>query len=352
MSPFNSKVAAAVFSGALFTGALAMSTSLTSTAAFAEPVLENTTQEFIDVLSASGGPAIYTLTPAEARNVLAGAQSGEVAKPAVDITDTVFGVGPTGATKVRIIRPAGNTDRLPVIVYFHGAGWVMGDTGTHDRLVRELAVRANAALVFVDYERSPEARYPIAIEQDYAVTKYVAEHGEQLNIDPTRLAIAGDSVGGNMTAVVSLLAQERKGPEITAQVLFYPVTDADFDNGSYTEFANGPWLTEPAMEWFWNQYLPEGVDRTDPKITPIHASADQLAGQAPALVITAENDVLRDEGEAYARKLSQAGVDVTVTRYNGTIHDFVMLNALADTPAAKGAIAQAGQYLRTALHGD
>lgn len=150
MSPFNSKVAAAVVSGAL-----ALSTSLTSTAAFAEPVLENTTQEFIDVLSASGGPAIYTLTPAEARNVLAGAQSGDVAKPAIDITDTVFGVGPTGATKVRIIRPAGNTDRLPVIVYFHGAGWVMGDTGTHDRLVRELAVRANAALVFVDYERSP-----------------------------------------------------------------------------------------------------------------------------------------------------------------------------------------------------
>lgn len=341
MSPFKSKVAAA---------ALALTTSLASTAAIANPVLEPATQNFINVLEASGGPAIYTLTPAEARNVLAGAQSGEVAKPAVDITDTVFAVGPTGETKVRIIRPAGNTDRLPVIVYFHGAGWVMGDTGTHDRLVRELAVRANAALVFVDYERSPEVRYPYAIEQDYAVTKYVAEHGEQLNIDPTRLAIAGDSVGGNMTAVVSLLAEERGGPEITTQVLFYPVTDADFGNGSYTEFANGPWLTKPAMEWFWNQYLPEGVDRTDPKITPIHASADQLSGQAPALVITAENDVLRDEGEDYARKLTEAGVDVTVTRYNGTIHDFVMLNALADTPAAKAAIAQAGQYLHDALH--
>ena len=192
-------------------------------------------------------------TPAEARDVLSGAQSGEIAKPAVDITDTTFAVGPTGATKVRIIRPQGNQDRLPVIVYFHGAGWVMGDTGTHDRLVRELSVRANAALVFVDYERSPEARYPVAIEQDYAVTKYVAEHSEQLNVDPTRLAIAGDSVGGNMTAVVSLLAQERGGPDITAQVLFYPVTDADFDNGSYTSFANGPWLTKPAMDWFWNQ---------------------------------------------------------------------------------------------------
>jgi acetyl esterase len=342
MSPLKTKVASA---------AIALTTALSANTALADPVLEPTTQKFIDALSASGGPAIYSLTPAEARDVLSGAQSGEIAKPAVDITDTTFAVGPTGATKVRIIRPQGNTDRLPVIVYFHGAGWVMGDTGTHDRLVRELSVRANAALVFVDYERSPEARYPVAIEQDYAVTKYVAEHSEQLNVDPTRLAIAGDSVGGNMTAVVSLLAQERGGPDISAQVLFYPVTDADFDNGSYTEFANGPWLTKPAMDWFWNQYLPEEIDRTDPKITPIHATADQLSGQAPALVITAENDVLRDEGEAYARKLSQAGVDVTVTRYNGTIHDFVMLNALADTPAAKGAIAQAGQYLHTALHG-
>ena len=342
MSPLKTKVASA---------AIALTTALSANTALADPVLEPTTQKFIDALSASGGPAIYSLTPAEARDVLSGAQSGEIAKPAVDITDTTFAVGPTGATKVRIIRPQGNTDRLPVIVYFHGAGWVMGDTGTHDRLVRELSVRANAALVFVDYERSPEARYPVAIEQDYAVTKYVAEHSEQLNVDPTRLAIAGDSVGGNMTAVVSLLAQERGGPDITAQVLFYPVTDADFDNGSYTEFANGPWLTKPAMDWFWNQYLPEGIDRTDPKITPIHATSEQLSGQAPALVITAENDVLRDEGEAYARKLSQAGVDVTVTRYNGTIHDFVMLNALADTPAAKGAIAQAGQYLHTALHG-
>ncbi|HBU98985.1 alpha/beta hydrolase [Thalassospira lucentensis] len=342
MSPLKTKVASA---------AIALTTALSANTALADPVLEPTTQKFINALSASGGPAIYTLTPAEARDVLSGAQSGEIAKPAVDITDTTFAVGPTGATKVRIIRPQGNTDRLPVIVYFHGAGWVMGDTGTHDRLVRELSVRANAALVFVDYERSPEARYPVAIEQDYAVTKYVAEHSEQLNVDPTRLAIAGDSVGGNMTAVVSLLAQERGGPDITAQVLFYPVTDADFDNGSYTSFANGPWLTKPAMDWFWNQYLPEGIDRTDPKITPIHATADQLSGQAPALVITAENDVLRDEGEAYARKLSQAGVDVTVTRYNGTIHDFVMLNILADTPAAKGAIAQAGQYLHTALHG-
>ncbi|MAZ32345.1 MULTISPECIES: alpha/beta hydrolase [Thalassospira] len=343
MNTFKTTVASA---------AIALATTLTATTALADPVLENNTQNFINVLNASGGEPIYTLSPADARNVLAGAQAGPIAKRAADVTDTVFPVGPTGETRVRIVRPEGNTDRLPVVVYFHGGGWVLGDKETHDRLIREIAVQANAAVVFVDYERSPEAKYPIAIEQDYAVTKYVADHSEQLNVDPTRLAIAGDSVGGNMTAVVSLLAEQRKGPEIIAQVLFYPVTDANFENGSYTEFANGPWLTKAAMEWFWNQYLPEGTDRTDPKVTPIHAPQDLLAGQAPALIITDENDVLRDEGEAYARKLSQAGVDVTAVRYNGTIHDFVMLNAVADTPAAKAATAQASQFLKNAFYGE
>ncbi|UKV15577.1 alpha/beta hydrolase [Thalassospiraceae bacterium SW-3-3] len=343
MNTFKTTVASA---------AIALATTLTATTALADPVLENNTQNFINALTASGGAPIYTLSPADARNVLAGAQAGPIAKRAADVTDTVFPVGPTGETRVRIVRPEGNTDRLPVVVYFHGGGWVLGDKETHDRLIREIAVQATAAVVFVDYERSPEAKYPIAIEQDYAVTKYVADHSEQLNVDPTRLAIAGDSVGGNMTAVVSLLAEQRKGPEIIAQVLFYPVTDANFENGSYTEFANGPWLTKAAMEWFWNQYLPEGTDRTDPKVTPIHAPQDLLAGQAPALIITDENDVLRDEGEAYARKLSQAGVDVTTVRYNGTIHDFVMLNAIADTPAAKAATAQASQFLKNAFYGE
>ncbi|AJD51041.1 acetyl esterase [Thalassospira xiamenensis M-5 = DSM 17429] len=343
MNTFKTTVASAAF---------ALAATLATTTALANPVLENNTQNFINALTASGGAPIYTLSPTDARNVLAGAQAGPIAKRAADVTDTVFPVGPTGETRVRIVRPEGNTDRLPVVVYFHGGGWVLGDKETHDRLIREIAVQANAAVVFVDYERSPEAKYPIAIEQDYAVTKYVAEHSEQLNVDPTRLAIAGDSVGGNMTAVVSLLAEQRKGPEIIAQVLFYPVTDANFENGSYTEFANGPWLTKAAMEWFWNQYLPEGTDRTDPKVTPIHAPQELLAGQAPALIITDENDVLRDEGEAYARKLSQAGVDVTTVRYNGTIHDFVMLNAIADTPAAKAATAQASQFLKNAFYGE
>jgi acetyl esterase len=166
-----------------------------------------------------------------------------------------------------------------------------------------------------------------------------------MNLDSSRLAVVGDSVGGNMTAAVTLLAKERGGPKISYQVLFYPVTDANFDTPSYREFANGPWLTKPAMEWFWNAYEPDAAARKKPTVSPLQASIDQLKGLPPALVITDENDVLRDEGEAYAHKLSQAGVSVTAVRYLGTIHDFVMLDALRDTPAARSAIALANASL-------
>lgn len=317
-----------------------------STAA-GKPVLEPATQAFIDSLA--GAPPIYTLTPDAARNLLHGAQSGPVSLPKATIEDRTLPVGPTGQTRIRVIRPEGATGILPVIVYFHGAGWVMGDTTTHDRLVRQLAVGAHSVVVFVDYDRSPEARYPVAIEQDYAVTKYVAEHPAEFKVDAKRLAIAGDSVGGNMTAVVSLLAKERKGPAITAQLLFYPVTDAGMNNGSYNQFADGPWLTRTAMAWFWDAYLPDVAARQDIHVSPLNATAEQLRGLPPALVITDENDVLRDEGEAYARKLVAAGVTVTATRYLATIHDFVMLNALGDTPAAKDAVEQATRFLRTHL---
>jgi len=327
--------------------ALALAIVGAAQAVSAAPVLEPATQHFIDSLA--GGKPIYTLTPQAARDLLHGAQSGPVALAAVQIADRVLPVGPTGQTRIRVIRPEGATGTLPVILYFHGAGWVMGDTTTHDRLVRELAVGAQAAVVFVDYERSPEHRYPVAIEQDYAVTKYVAEHAAEFDVDASRLAIAGDSVGGNMAAVVSLLAKERKGPAIAAQVLFYPVTDAAMNDGSYQTYANGPWLTKPAMAWFWDAYLPDAKARADIHVSPLNATPQQLGGLPTALVITAENDVLRDEGEAYARKLIQAGVNVTATRYVGTIHDFVMLNALAGTPATRGAIEQANGFLRKAF---
>jgi acetyl esterase len=313
----------------------------------AEQALEPHTQEFVDSLAAA--PPFYTLSPADARSVLARAQSVPVGKPSTQIEDVTFPVGPTGSVPIRIVRPAGADGVLPVVMYFHGGGWVLGDCDTHDRLVREIAVGAEAAVVFVEYDRSPEARYPTAIEQAYAATRYVVDTGVSLRLDPLRLAVAGDSVGGNMAAAVTLMAKQRHGPKFTYQVLFYPVTDACFDTPSYTRFADGPWLNKRAMQWFWDAYLPDPALRNQPTATPLNASLEQLAGLPEALVIVDENDVLRDEGEAYARRLSNAGVRVTSTRYNATIHDFVMLNALADTPATRGAIAQAVASLRGAL---
>jgi len=311
------------------------------------PSLEPHTQQFVDGLA--GAPPIYTLSPAEARSVLERAQSMPVGKPGAKIEDTAFSVGPTGSVPIRIVRPNGGVGTLPVVVYVHGGGWVLGDRNTHDRVVREIAIGAGAAVVFVDYDRSPEARYPVAIEQAYAATCYVVDHSTDLHIDPSRLAVAGDSVGGNMAAALTLMARRRRGPRIGFQVLFYPVTDADFDTASYTRFADGPWLTKRAMQWFWDAYLPDPAARKQPTATPLNASLDEVAGLPEALIIVDENDVLRDEGEAYARRLSDAGVRVTSTRYNGTIHDFVMLNALADTPATRGAITQAVGALKTAL---
>jgi acetyl esterase len=315
--------------------------------ATAQPTLELHTQQFIDSLA--GAPPIYTLSPADARSALARAQSIPVGKPSAQVEDITLPVGPTGSVPIRIIRPVRAAEVLPAVMYFHGGGWVLGDRDTHDRLVREIAVGAEAAVVFVDYARAPEARYPVAIEQAYAATRYVADKGPSLHIDPLRLAVAGDSVGGNMAAAVTLMATHRRGPKIAFQVLFYPVTDAGFDTPSYLRFADGPWLTKRAMEWLWDAYLPDPAARKQPTATPLNAPLDHLAGLPEALVIVDENDVLRDEGEAYARKLSDAGVRVTSIRYNGTIHDFVMLNALADTPATRGAIAQVAGALRGAL---
>jgi acetyl esterase len=311
------------------------------------PTLELHTQQFVDELA--GAPPIYSLSPDEARSVLVRAQSIPVGKPSAQVEDITLPVGPTGSVPIRVIRPVGAAEVLPVVMYFHGGGWVLGDRDTHDRLVREIAVGAEAAVVFVDYGRAPEVRYPVAIEQAYAATRYAADNGASLRIDPLRLAVAGDSVGGNMAAAVTLMAKQRSGPNIAFQVLFYPVTDSGFDTPSYIQFADGPWLTKRAMEWFWDAYLPDPAARKQPTATPLNAPPDQLARLPEALVIVDENDVLRDEGEAYARKLSNAGVRVTSIRYNGTIHDFVMLNALADTPATRGAIAQAVGALKEAL---
>jgi acetyl esterase len=313
--------------------------------------LDPRTRVFIEALEARGGPPLYTLPVEKARAFLDTLQAEHAPRIAipVDVEDETIPAGPTGALPIRIVRPEGRGGPLPVVVYFHGGGWILGDERTHDRLIREIANGTGAAVVFVKYTPSPEARFPVPIEQAYGATKYVAEHAARLGLDASRLAVAGDSVGGNMATVVARIAKELGGPEIRGQVLFYPVTDAGLDTGSYRQFAGGPWLTKRAMEWFFDAYAPDRSDRARPEVSPLRASLDQLRGLPPALVITDENDVLRDEGEAYAHKLMDAGVRVEAVRVIGTIHDFLMLNALADTPPVRGAIALANARIRELL---
>jgi acetyl esterase len=323
--------------------------STQSTPAPKAPILEAQTQRFLDALSAQGGPPIYKMSYAAAREVLENAQAGVTGLPA-ETEDRVLPTGPTGEVAVRIYRPKRATGVLPVVMYLHGGGWVLGSKSTHDRLLRDMVNATGVAFVFVNYTPSPEAQFPTSLEQCYAATKYVAEHGKELRLDSSRLAVMGDSVGGNLAAAVTLMAKERGGPAIRYQVLFYPVTDAGMDTASYQEFADGPWLTKPAMAWFWDAYLPNVKDRHQPLASPLRSSLDGLRGLPPALVVVDDNDVLRDEGEAYARKLLQAGVEVTAARIIGTIHDFAMLNGLADTQAAKSAIRLAADKLKAALH--
>ena len=311
------------------------------------PVLEPAAQAFVE--ATANPPYLFDLAPAEGRTAVDEVQSGEIAKPAVDEEWITVSGGPTGQVRARIVRPAGVTGTLPVIIYIHGAGWVFGNAHTHDRLVRELAVGANAAVVFPEYDLSPEARYPVAIEQNYAVAQWVAQEGATKDLDPTRIAVAGDSVGGNMTAALTLMAKERGDVPLVQQVLFYPVTDANFDTGSYGQFATGYFLRRDGMQWFWDQYTTDEAERAQITASPLRATTEQLTGLPPALVITGEADVLRDEGEAYADKLREAGVPVTAVRFQGIIHDFVMLNALRETHAAEAAITMAVTVLRKAL---
>jgi acetyl esterase len=314
--------------------------------------IEQRTRTFLETLQKQGGPPIYTLSPKDARAVLSNLQaSNPVSMLPADIESRTIPGGPNGQISIHIVRPPGNREKtLPVVIYTHGGGWVLGGFDTHERLVRELANKANVAIVFVNYTPSPDAQYPIQIEQAYAATKWVAENGgSSINVDPTRVAIAGDSVGGNMAAAVTLLAKERGGPKITFQALFYPVTDANFDTQSYNTLQEGYWLTREGMKWFWNNYAPDNTTRKEPTASPLQAPIDQLKGLPPGLLITEEFDVLRDEGEAYTHKLMQAGVSVTGIRYVGTIHDFMMLNPIADTPAVLGAIDQASEMLKKAL---
>lgn len=309
-------------------------------------VLEPAAQQVADAFAKP--PLIYDRAPADARKLLDDAQAAPVSKLQVD--DEWFTVpSPAGDVAVRLIKPPGATGMLPVIVYMHGGGWILGNAGTHDRLVRELAVGSSAALAFVEYPNSPEARYPTAIEQGYATAQWITRNGDSKGLNPDRMAVAGESVGGNMAAALALMAKERGDVTFVQQSMYYPVTDAAMDTESYDEFATGYYLSRKEMEWFWDAYTTSDTQRAEITASPNRASIEQLTGLPPAYLCVDEADVLRDEGEAYAAKLRTADVPVTTVRYDGTIHDFMLLNALADTRATRAAIGQATEFLRSGL---
>ena len=296
--------------------------------------------------AAARSPSLFTLGPEQGRLALDLVQSGTIRKPAVDVEELTITDGPSAQVALRILRPQHVRAPLPVILYIHGAGWVFGSTQTHDRLVRELAVGAGAAVVFPVYRLCPEVRYPTALEECYTAARWVGRCGQDHGLDAGRLAVAGDCVGGNLATVLTLLSRERGEPDIRLQVLFYPVTDAAFDTASYHQFAEGYHLRRDTMMWCWEQYTRHPSERNEITASPLRASIAQLHGLPPALIITVEADIVRDEGEAYASKLRQAGVRVTAVRFQGTIHDFVTLNALAHTASARGAITLATAWLR------
>src|SRR5262245_2689458 len=316
------------------------------------PVLDPATKSWLDKLGAAsaGSPPLYELSPEDARGVLRSVQASVPVELApAEIEDRSIAGGPTGEVSIRIIRPSTATGVLPLIFHTHGGGWVMGDKDTHERLYRELANAAQAVVVFVDYTPAPDAQYPVQIEQAYAALEWALANAEEVGIDPARVALFGDSVGGNMAAALTLMAKERRGPRLKAQVLFYPVTSAEFDTDTYELYADGPWLTRGAMRWFWDCYLPDEERRWEATASPLTAPLDLLRDLPPALVVNGQHDVLCAEGEAYAQRLIEAGVPVTQVRYGGTIHDFVLLNPISGTPAVRAAIAQAAGYLRKAL---
>ena len=307
-------------------------------------------REFLEALNSGGGTPIEQLSPRDARQVLVDAQkSVRVDLSGIEKSDRTIDHGGE-PLRLHLVRPAGaRSGRLPVFMFFHGGGWILGDFPTHERLVRDLVVESGAMAVFPDYTPSPEARYPTAIRQAYAATRWVSEHGGEIGADGARLAVVGNSVGGNMAAVVSLMAKDQGGPAIRFQALLWPVTDSSFDTASYEELTEGHFLTRNMMIWFWDNYTTDPAQRAEPYASPLRAPVEALRGLPPALVQTAHSDVLRDEGEAYARRLNEAGVEVVSVRYNGLIHDWGLLNPIATVPEVRTAITQVASELRKRL---
>jgi acetyl esterase len=305
--------------------------------------LDPQARTLLDQLVAMGGPPLHTLSVPEARQAMAAMVQLQPAAERIAEVRNLAVPGPAGEIPIRLYKPS--PGRLPLLVYFHGGGWVLGSLDSHDGVCRSLANRAECMVVSVDYRLAPEHKFPAAAEDAYAATQWVVSNADRLGGDPTRVAIGGDSAGANLTAVVALMARDRKGPALVHQLLVYPVTDSACDTDSYRDNADGYLLTRDAMVWFWDHYTRDEHDRRNPYAAPLRAA--DLDGLPPALVITAEFDPLRDEGEAYAQRLREAGVAVRLSRYAGMIHGFFGMGAILDQ--AKGAMQEAAGCLRSAF---
>jgi len=314
-----------------------------------DPRLSREVKAFLKLLNSGDGAPLETLPPLEARQVLVDAQASvKVDLSGIDESEkTITADG--YSIKLNIVRPEGVKGTLPVFIFIHGGGWVLGDYPTHKRMVRDLVVLSGFAAVFVNYTRTPDAQYPQAINEIYAATKWVAEHGEEIEVDGKKLAVVGNSVGGNMTAVTTLMAKAKGGPKIKLQIMMWPIVDANFETDSYQQFGEKRFLTTPLMKWMYDLYTTDPEQRKEIYASPLQATVEQLKGLPPALIQVAESDILRDEGEAYGRKLDEAGVAVTTVRYNGMIHDFGLLNGLAEVPAVRSLFVQAAAELKKYL---
>ena len=317
-----------------------------------DPRLSRGVKAFLRMLNSSGGPPLETLPPLEAREVLVNAQAS-VAVDLSGIEESEKTITADGYTiKLNVVRPEGAKGKLPIFIFIHGGGWVLGDYPTHKRMVRDLVVLTGFAGVFVNYTPTPDGRYPQAINEIYAATKWVAEHGDEIGVDGKNLAAVGNSVGGNMTAVTALKAKEAGGPEIKVHIMMWPVTDANFETDSFKQFGEKRFLTTPLMKLMWDLYTTDPKERKEIYASPLQATVEQLKGLPPALIQVAESDILRDQGEAYGSNLDEAGVKVTTVRYDGMIHDFGLLNGLAEEPAVRSlfehAAAELKKYLRSA----
>ena len=311
--------------------------------------LSRGTRAFLKALNSPAPPELEKLPALEARKVLETAQAS-VAVDTSGIDESEKTITADGFKIVlNIVRPRGVTKKLPVFMFIHGGGWVLGDYPTHRRVVRDLVVESGYCAVFVNYTRTPDAAYPRQINEIFAATKWVADHGDEINVDGRNLAVVGNSVGGNMTAVTTLKAKENGGPEIKVQIMMWPIVDADFETESYQQFGRDRFLSAPLMKWMYDMYIADPGKRKDIHASPLRASIGELKGLPPALIQVAENDILRDEGEAYGRKLDEAGVEVTTIRYDGMIHDFGLLNGLANEPGTRSLFRHAAAELKERL---